>query len=276
MSIKLFERGTGRVLQISVDEIKPAKEQPRRTFDEEELRSLARSVAQDGIIQPLTVRKSGTEFELIAGERRLRAAILAGLSTVPCIVIEADDNQSAVLSLIENLQREDLGFYDESMGIDRLIKMHGLTQEKAAERLGLSQSAVANKLRLLRLPPEQLQLLSQKGFTERHARALVCVEDDALRGKLIDKMIRSQLTVAATEELVTQAVKPLKHKPMKYGAIKDVRIFINTVAKALTAMRSSGIQATTRETETENTFEYTIVISKKEESRKLTVGIGSN
>ena len=160
-----------RFLQVEDIHINP--NQPRKFFDEKALEELTASIRQYGLINPLTVRETGEGYELIAGERRLRASRGAGLHTVPCYVLPSSDQDSSVLALAENLQRQDLDFYEEAQGIARLIHVHGLTQQQAADKLGKTQSAIANKLRLLRLPPEVIALLRQYRFSERHARALL-------------------------------------------------------------------------------------------------------
>lgn len=168
-----------RVMQLRPSEIRPNPAQPRREFDEKGLKDLAASVARHGILQPLTVRRTPTGWELVAGERRLRAAVLAGLSTVPCLETEADSDESAVLALVENLQRRDLHYLEEAEAIAAFLRRSGLTQEAAAEQLGMSPSALANKLRLLRLSPDCRRILAQAGLSERHARCLLRLEDEA-------------------------------------------------------------------------------------------------
>ena len=164
---------TGRVVHLPILSIRPNPSQPRKVFDPAGLQELAASILQYGVLQPLTVRRRDGSYELVAGERRLRAARLAGLSEVPCIVMALDEEQSGMLALVENLQRRDLDFIEEAEGLARLMRLYGLSQEQAAMRVGKSQSAVANKLRLLRLPEEALELLRKNGFSERHARTLL-------------------------------------------------------------------------------------------------------
>lgn len=251
----------GKVVKIPVDKLQPSPHQPRRVFSSEELRSLAASIKQDGILQPLVVRAQNGSYVLIAGERRLRAAKLAGLTEVPCIVHDADEQAAAVLSLTENIQRENLSFYDEAVAIRNLCDMLDLTQEQVAERIGKSQSAVANKLRLLRLPQEQLGRLVAGGLTERHARALLKIQDDAQREQLIDKILARRLTVEETERLVQAALHEVP-KGKKTIAIKDVRLFINTINKAVKALKQQGLNADTAKRETDFFIEYTVYIPK--------------
>ena len=172
---------TGKLLEIGTGDILPNPSQPRRHFSPEELTSLAKSITANGIIQPLTVRQTENGFELISGERRLRAAKLAGLKTVPCILIEADKKRSAVLALLENIQRSDLNCFEEAAAINKLIESGEITREKISIKLGMARSTIANKLRLLKLTDEEQQLMIEKGLTERHARALLRVADEDRR-----------------------------------------------------------------------------------------------
>lgn len=266
MNIQL--RNDNKVLMISTIQIRPNRTQPRRNFDEEEMKSLSRSIVENGILQPLVVRRiNATEFELIAGERRLRAAIMAGLNKVPCVVHKCSDRDSALLALIENLQRADLSMFEEARGIARLIRKYGLTQEQAALKLGKKQSTIANKLRLLRLTFEEQEWIITANLSERHARALLRISDEALRREVLSRMITDNLSVGESEALVTDVLmkKPdaaPDPKPERKVAIKDVRIFVNTINKAVDTMRLSGINAISRRSETDDYIEYTVKIPK--------------
>lgn len=257
-----------KVLNISTIQIRPNRTQPRRNFDEEELRSLSRSIVENGILQPLVVRRiNNTEFELIAGERRLRAAIMAGLSKVPCVVHKCGDKDSALLALIENLQRADLNMFEEARGIARLIRKYGLTQEQAAIKLGKKQSTIANKLRLLRLGFEEQEWILTANLSERHARALLKISDESLRREVLSRIISDNLSVGDAENLVNDSLikKPQpeqEKKPERKIAVKDVRIFVNTINKAVDTMRLSGINAISRRSETDDYIEYTVKIPK--------------
>lgn len=257
-----------KVLNISTIQIRPNRTQPRRNFDEEALRSLSRSIVENGILQPLVVRRiNSTEFELIAGERRLRAAVMAGLSKVPCVIHKCGDKDSALLALIENLQRTDLNMFEEARGIARLIRKFGLTQEQAAIKLGKKQSTVANKLRLLRLGFEEQEWILTANLSERHARTLLRINDEGLRREVLSRIISDNMNVAEAEALVTEALtqKPEAEpdkKPERKMAIKDVRIFVNTINKAVDTMRLSGINAISRRSETDDYIEYTVKIPK--------------
>ena len=197
----LFE--SNKVLFLPADSIVPNPHQPRTAFDKGGLDELAESIKIHGILQPLSVRRSGSRYELISGERRLRASRLAGLTEVPCILVHVDDDNSALLALVENLQRRDLDFLEEATALAELIRTYRISQEEAARKLGKSQSAIANKLRLLRLPPDVLSLLRDHGCTERHARALLRLEDDPDRVRQAASYVSEQgLTVAMTEKYV--------------------------------------------------------------------------
>ena len=257
-----------KVLNISTIQIRPNRTQPRRSFDEESLKSLSRSIVENGILQPLVVRRiNATEFELIAGERRLRAAIMAGMNKVPCVIHKCGDKDSALLALIENLQRTDLNMFEEARGIARLIRKYGLTQEQAAIKLGKKQSTVANKLRLLRLGFEEQEWILTAHLSERHARALLRINDESLRREVLSRIISDDLSVGEAEMLVTEALmkkpepEPVRKQERKI-AVKDVRIFVNTINKAVDTMRLSGINAISRRSETEDYIEYTVKIPK--------------
>lgn len=259
-----------KISEIPIIKIRPNKSQPRRVFNEDELSALARSIRENGILQPITVRRmSATEYELIAGERRLRASALAGLRKIPCIVIKCSDKESAVFALLENLQRSDLGFFEEARGISKLIQRFGLTQEEAARKLGKSQSTIANKLRLLRLTYEEQEWIINAGLTERHARALLRIENEELRREALSKIISDNLNTQQTDTLVgimlNSLEKPvIRQKGSSKVVIKDVRIFVNTINKAIDTMRLAGIEAQSNKTVNESFIEYTIRIPNKQ------------
>ena len=268
MRLNFLVKSENIISEIPIIKIRPNKAQPRKQFNEDELSALSRSIAENGILQPLTVRKvSGTEYELIAGERRLRAAVTAGLRKVPCIVVRCSEKESAIYALLENLQRADLGIFEEARGISRLIRRYGLTQEQAAQRLGKSQSAVANKLRLLRLTDDEQEWIERAGLSERHARALLRIENEVTRREALSRIVADNLNVKQTEHLVgillNSSQKPEKAKGNSKAVIKDVRIFLNTINKAIDTMRLSGIDAQSNKTDTEDFIEYTIRKKKK-------------
>lgn len=245
----LYRRGlleTTRVTMLSPEVISPNPDQPRRYFDPDGLRELAESIRVHGILQPLSVRrKGGGRYELIAGERRLRAAILCGLDQVPCLVLEVSRESSCLLSLIENLQRRDLDFWEEAKALERLISVYGLSQEEAAAKVGKSPSAVANKLRLLRLPQEALALLRKHGFTERHARALLRLPDSQAQRAGAELVVKEGWTVARTEQYVEEVLRSQvqRKKARPPLLIRDVRFFLNSLDHSLAVMRSAGVAA---------------------------------
>lgn len=251
------------ILEIPIAKIRPNPGQPRKNFNLDELTRLAKSISRDGIIQPLSVRERSDGFELIAGERRLRAAKMAGFSTVPCIAFEANERGSALMALIENLQRTDLGFFEEAEAINNLIQVYGMTQGDAALRLGMAQSTVANKLRLLKLPDDEKKLISAMGLTERHARALLKLENKRDRLEVLEKISRQGLNVEKTERLVRLTLKNDKKRrsyAKRAPILGDVRLFMNTVNKAIEVMRLAGVDATSAKRKHGNVLEYTITI----------------
>ena len=262
----LYRRGlmeSTRVTMIPPDYFSPTPAQPRRYFDPDGLTELAESIRVHGILQPLSVRrKGGGRYELIAGERRLRAAMICGLEQVPCLVLEVSRESSCLLSLIENLQRRDLDFWEEAKALERLISVYGLSQEEAAAKVGKSQSAVANKLRLLRLPPDVLTLLRERGCTERHARALLRLEGDEARLSALRHVAANHLTVTKTEAYVESLLSPKPQKRKPTYLIKDVRFFLNTVTRGLSLMKGAGIDAQCGRQETADAILLTIRIPK--------------
>ena len=254
---------TGRVIYLHPDVLHPNPNQPRKRFSPDGLEELAASIREHGVLQPLTVRKVDGSFELVSGERRLRAARMAGLSEVPCIVIDVDGVCSSLLALVENLQRRDLDFLEEAMALDRLIHTYDLSQEEAARRISKSQSAVANKLRLLKLSPRLLDRLRQNGLTERHARALLRLETEEQQWEVLEYVIDHHLTVAQTEAYIEARLTPPPPRKKKPTFIlKDVRLFLNTVTKGLSMMKDAGVNAEYGRQETEDAILLTIKIPK--------------
>lgn len=253
-----------RVLQVPVGRIIPNPSQPRHSFDPESLLSLSQSIRHNGILQPLTVRvRDDGDYELVAGERRLRAAIMAGYTMVPCIPVMIDGTQSAVMGLLENLQREDLNFFDEAAGIATLIERCGLTQEEVAVKLGKGQSTVANKLRLLRIGRGQREKILALGLTERHARALLRLDDNQ-REEALRVIERQKLNVDETDRLVEEILFPKEgiKDQRHFTVIKDVRIFFNTMNNAVDLMKRSGIEAVAQRQEFDEYIEYSVRIPK--------------
>lgn len=260
---------SNRIQYISIDKLRPNPSQPRKLFDRDSLSELADSISMYGILQPLSVREKNEYYELISGERRLRAAKMIGLKTVPCVILGVNNEESSILSLIENLQRKDLDFIEEAEGIARLILAYGLSQEEAAKKIGKSQSAVANKLRILKHPREVLDKLRKHGLTERHARALLRLDNEQDRLDTIEQIVENDLNVADTEELIERMLNSSGSKAAKKlnrsfsFIIKDFRIFENTIKHAINVMRESGLDANYGKEEDERSITLTIRIPKK-------------
>uniref|UniRef100_UPI003FF01CB3 ParB/RepB/Spo0J family partition protein n=1 Tax=Candidatus Fimivicinus sp. TaxID=3056640 RepID=UPI003FF01CB3 len=255
---------------IPEQEIMPNPTQPRRHFDRQELANLAQSIRANGILQPVTVRTIPGGYELIAGERRLRAARLAGLTHIPCILINADDRKTALFSLLENLQRQDLSFFEEADALQKLMRVYGLSQEEAARKLGMAQSTLSNKLRLLRLPESIRHTLEREHLTERHARTLLRLETAAQMEEALSRIIDEKLNVAQSEKLIDQLLqKPVSEKKGKKAPIKlfkDVRLFVNTLNHAVDTMKRAGISAASSRNETDEYIEYVVRIPKNGET----------
>jgi len=264
---------TDQIFFLDLGDIVPNPAQPRKYFDATDLRELADSITRYGVLQPLTVRRQGRSYELVAGERRLRAARLAGLPKVPCIVLDVDTEESSLIALVENLQRRDLDYIEEAEGLSQLIQTFDMSQEEAARRVGKSQSAVANKLRILKLPRDMLDRLKQSGLSERHARALLRLGSNRERYEVLEHIIQNELTVARTEEYIDAYLSvplalpdtPLEPKvqpPKPLYVIKDVRLFLNTVHRAIAILNQSGIDASVEQSGSENEAVITIRIPK--------------
>ncbi|MBQ3135059.1 MAG: ParB/RepB/Spo0J family partition protein [Oscillospiraceae bacterium] len=259
----LSRRGDGpRILSLPIDQIRPNPDQPRRTFDPQSLDELADSIRALGILQPLSVRQTDCGWELVAGERRLRAAAMAGLERVPCLPIQADSQNASLLALVENLQRQDLDFLEEALALDKLMRTYCLSQDEVARRIGKSQSAVANKLRLLRLPLNLLQSLRDSGLTERHARALLRLEHHHRLEHAVEQITTGHFTVARTEQYVNSLLTAGKPRPKRSFVMKDVRLFLNSVTRGLSMIQSAGVDACCQRQETDDAICLTIRIPK--------------
>ena len=249
---------TGRVIFLPVRSIRPNPDQPRRIFREEALSELAESIRCHGVLQPLSVRRVGTGYELIAGERRLRAGILAGLTEVPCIVMTMDEKESGLAAMIENLQRQDLDFIEEAAGIARLMDRWSMSQEQAARLIGKSQSAVANKLRILRHSQPVLDALREAGLTERHARALLKLPTEAEKLSVIALIVRQNFSVARTEQYIDTLLADKKETKPKV----DLSSFLSRLDQSLQRIRLSGVSAVSERRETDRQIVLTITIPK--------------
>lgn len=266
-----------RVVELPVESIRPNPYQPRRYFEPSALDELASSIIEYGVLQPINVRRIGDGYELIAGERRLRACKLIGLATVPAIINNMKDDDSAVLALLENLQREDLGFMEEAQAYEHLIEDHGLTQDVLANKIGKKQSTVANKLRVLKLPNEVKRLIKENNLTERHARALLKLHDEELQIHVLKKICDKKLNVSQTEEEIDKVILNItnpkeaqrKRSSKNFGKIKnmkgmkDIRIFINTIRQAANYIKQEGLLVSFDEKNNEDYVEYTIRVAKE-------------
>ena len=249
---------TGRVIFLSARMIRPNPAQPRKIFRQDALEELAQSIRQHGILQPLSVRRVGAGYELIAGERRLRAAQLAGLTEIPCIIMAMDEKESGMAAMVENLQRQDLDFIEEARGISTLMEQWNFSQEQVARILGKSQSAVANKLRLLRHSPAVLDAIREGHLTERHARALLKLPTEEEKLDAIAEILRLGMSVARSENYIEQLLSGSRTTPPK----PSIRVFLNNLNQSLARIQSSGIPAISERRETEDQIVLTITIPK--------------
>ncbi|MEC9488735.1 MAG: nucleoid occlusion protein [Halanaerobium sp.] len=258
------------IQQISAEQIKPNPFQPRTTFTEDKLGDLARSIEEHGIIQPLTVRKKDKYYELIAGERRLRAARRIGLEKVPVIIRDCSDREMAEIALVENLQRHDLNFFEEARGYLLLCDKFGLTQQELATRIGKSQSTIANKLRLLNLDIKLQDEIIANNLSERHARALLRLPDEEMQRHVIDKAVAAAFNVKETEKLVEE----LLHKQDQgqgqqiRKVYSDIRLYLNTLRKTISELKGGGIEVQVDEREKDDCFEFTIKLVKSQNSKE--------
>lgn len=254
----------GQVVLLETDAIAPNPYQPRKQFAPEALRELAESIAANGLLQPVTVRQVGEGYELVAGERRLMACRMIHMERIPALVENYDDQQSAVFALIENLQRQDLNYFEQASGVQRLMKQCGMTQEQVAKRLGKSQPTIANKLRLLVFPQELRRKMLDSGLTERHARAMLKLPESCWE-EAVKEIAVHRWNVAETEEYIARklALRQPKKKATRLFLLKDFRIFMNTIAQAVSTMKMAGIEIDTQEEEDEEYIHYTMRIPKK-------------
>ncbi len=261
------------VVQLTVDQIVPNEFQPRTQFDDEKIKELAQTLQTHGMIQPIVVRKKDEEqYEVIAGERRLRAAKLLGWEKISAIIRNMSDTETASVALIENIQREELSVVEEAKAYTKLIEMHSLTQEALAQRLGKSQSTVANRLRLLTLPEEIQHALIEKKITERHARALMKLKDEKLQIRFYHEIIEKQLNVRETEEVINEFLskgeEKKKTRPKSKFISKDIRIATNTIRRSLKMISDTGIKVESKEEELDDYYQITIRVKKNQSKSK--------
>lgn len=264
--IGAYKTGANSIVHLPLHLVMPNPNQPRKIFDHDALKELSESIRQYGIIQPVTVRKmrDGT-YELVAGERRLKAAGLAGLLKIPAMIIEMEDEDSAIVALVENIQRQNLSFMEEALAYRQLLDKCNLTQEELAKKVGKTQSAIANKIRLLRLPASVREIIKDNSLSERHARALLRLDTEEKQIYAARRIVDFHMNVKQAEELVDRVIKngiedTPKEKIRK--SIGDVRVFFKTITKAVSLMNENGIEATAQKDETDSYYEYVIRIQK--------------
>ena len=263
--MKLFtrEKAINHVVLLSISDIFSNPAQPRPVFETQDIQNLAESIKYNGILRPLSVRvNSNNKYELVSGERRLKAAKMAGKKEVPCIILKTDSTQSAIFALIENIQRKDLNYFEEAVAISRLIDKWNITQEQAATKLGKAQSTIANKIRLLKFNEDQRLKMLTSGLTERHARALLKLPDDQSVDKAIHYITSKRLNVKQTEEYISDFLQQETKEttPKFIPVIKDVRIFFNTIDKAVKVMHKAGIMAKIKREDSDEYIQYIVKI----------------
>lgn len=270
--MKENKQENNEILLLETEKLAPNPNQPRKSFYDEGIIKLADSIRQYGIIQPLCVRKIGTEYELISGERRLRAAKEIGLSKVPCVVVSVSEEKSAEMAIIENLLREDLTIFEEAEAIEALIDIHKQTQEKIAEKLSVSQSYIANKLRLLRLSSEERAMILRANLSERHARTLLRIRDDKLREKALEDIISRELNVSEAEAHVDKLLSKNSEQESvtKKHAYKSIDSFYEAINRAISSAENSGVQIKRRKIENDKYTEITILVPKNSALAEIT------
>ena len=269
-ALQLNKRSDTVVLHIHVDIIRPNPYQPRQMFDKTSIAELAESIKEYGVISPISVRPAhGSTYELVAGERRLKAAKLAGLTYIPAIITDFGESDSAVVALLENLQRKDLSFLEEAQSYFHLINHHGLSQEEISKKVGKSQSAISNKLRILKLGPMVKKMLTDNELTERHARAILRLPDEQTQLRVLKQICDKGYNVRRTEEIVEQVLSKMfnecdnkKAKKSGFAGISDIKIFINTLKQTVKLINDAGLKAAISQKESENFIEYTIRVEK--------------
>ncbi len=270
MSEKTSLKEHNKVMLLPIEDITPSPFQARTVFDEQEIKKLAVSILQNGLLQPISVRPtSDGRYQLIAGERRLRACKLVGLETIPSIVYQFEDNQTAALGLLENMQREQLNPFEQARALRDLLSLWSCTQEVAAKKLGIAQPTLANKLRLLTLTEQQEKICTENDLTERHARAVLRLPTSEARTLVLEKAVERHYNVMQTEELVERLVQG-RHRPKRRMMVRDVRIFVNTINRAVQMMTAGGIPATAERTESEEYIQYLVRIPTKAAEAKPT------
>ena len=262
----MFERKkpSGKLLSLPIDQIHPSPFQARKSFDEQELTALAQSIRENGLLQPVTVRRAEEGYELVAGERRLRACQLAKMTTIPAILCSYADDRTAALGLLENIQRADLNPFEQAQGLRDVMVLWDCTQAEAAKRLGMAQPTFANKLRLLQLTADQRQFVLDNNLTERHARAVLRLPDEDERLRVIGLIVQGEWTVAKTEQYIDARLAPKAPQRRELGTfvLRDVRLFLNSIDHQLDLVRAAGVSASRDRQETDREIVLTIRIPK--------------
>ena len=260
----MFERkkSAGKIYFLPIDQIHPSPFQARRTFEEQELAGLAQSIRENGLLQPISVRKAAEGYELVAGERRLRACKLAQMTTIPAILCSYADEQTAALGLLENIQRTDLNPFEQAQGLRDVMVLWDCTQAEAAERLGMAQPTLANKLRLLQLTGDQRQFILDNGLTERHARAVLRLPENR-RSEALIMIAKRKMNARATDLYIDQLLNETSQGKHRISMVKDVRIFLNTIRHSLGLMQRAGVQADMQREDTDDGILLTIRIPKR-------------
>ena len=265
-----FKNPAKRISEIPLVQIRPFKNTARKNYSRDKLDELAASIEKNGIVQPLIIRKlKDSEYELIAGERRLRAAAICGLATVPCMIISCSDAEAGLFSLNENLQRSELNFFEEAEIINNIISHCHITRQELAGNIGKKASAVANKLSVLDLGHDERDIILKANLTEYHAKAILKISDKTERRIVLSEIVENNMNVTQSEEYIEHLLHTPKsnrrHSQYQKAIIKDIRIFENTIENAVKTMRESGISAVEIQTENDNFIEYVIRIPKSPE-----------
>ena len=257
----MFERKktVGKIYLLPVDEIHPSPFQARTNFDEQELAGLAQSIRENGLLQPISVRKTDDGYELVAGERRLRACKMAKLRQIPAVLCDYSDERTAALGLLENIQREDLNPFEQAQGLRDVMVLWDCTQAEAAKRLGMVQPTFANKIRLLQLTADQRQFILDNGLTERHARAVLRLPENR-RSEALITIAKRRMNARATDLYIEQLLSETTQGKHRISMVKDVRIFVNTIDHAIRLMTDNGVPATAHREERDGYIEYTVRI----------------
>lgn len=257
----MFEhkKTAGKVYLLPIDKIRPSPFQARKNFEEPELAGLAQSIRENGLLQPITVRKTPEGYELVAGERRLRACRMAKMQEIPALLCSYEDAQTAALGLLENLQRTDLNPFEQAQGLRDVLILWDCTQAEAAKRLGMAQPTLANKLRLLQLTADQRQFVLDNQLTERHARAVLRLPENR-RSEALITIAKRRMNARQTDLYIEQLLNSTGKSRHRISMVKDVRIFVNTIDHAIRLMTDNGVPATSHREEKDGYIEYTVRI----------------